>query len=302
MNTLRTPVRRFALRLSLALTSAVAVLTAGATLANAGVLVLPDYDDDVIGIDEYSIDYGDYDMDLRSARIDHQANQVVVTHSFDSLSQTSFDSLFIRFDTNGDWHADYTALYSPYYSTSGVVRGDIGENGSATCRALGVDHRLGSPGTVTVRIPRSCIGSPHTIRVNTTVFWAGTTTWGGDLFFADTAPGEFTADWVEYSNPVKVAQAAVITPVRSSKITVGARKPGRAPLSVKVKSLATPRGTLTVTLGGKKVTTQVKSQAAVKVKLPRSLKKGSYRAKLTFTPKNPRVISKSSKVVVVKIR
>lgn len=299
--------KRLARRIGLTLAGTVAVGTALATTASAAVLVINDHDNDVIEIDSGYISYGDYDMDLRSVTVHHTTSSVVLKHQFDSLSATSFDALVVAFDTNGDRWADRTAVFDALLGESAVFLGDLDEDGPAVCRNVSTAMQMGRPGTLTLSVPRSCLGNPSSVAVNVSLIWSN---YDGSLMYGERAPGDFGDGQLTFSLPVAVDRATVVKPnpapaakpAAASRIVVAGRPAGRKPLRVKVTSTALPQGKLTITVQGKRLQAQVKGRGFVSVKLPKSLKRGTHRATVRFVPTNPRVLKASSTTVKVKIR
>lgn len=303
---------RLATKASLALTTAVAFTAIGATAASAGVHVLPDFNDDVIedwALSDY-YETGDYDMDLSSLRIDHQSQNVVLTHTFDSFSTTSLHGVLVQFDTNADGQIDHTAIWDHETKTGTVRYGALENDGATRCSSFASTLRLGSPGTLTFTIPRSCLGNPAQVAVRTDIVWFGTDNEGNDLSYFESAPGTILEDFLTLSPAVAAQRAVTVRPGPvvvapkpvATSLTVAKRKPGKSAVKVRVKATRTPQGKLSMRIAGKTVKANVRSAKQVSLKLPRGTRKGTYKATITFTPSNRSLLKASRKVVKVKVR
>ena len=110
------------------------------------------------------------------------------------------------------------------------------------------------------------------------------------------------ASAVQYSAARAVPQYTAR--VKASKVTV--KRSARARLSVSVATSATarPMGTVTVKVAGKTVRVKVsaKAKGKVKVLLPKISKRGTYKAKVTFSPSGSTKVSTKARTVTTTVR
>lgn len=169
--------------LALAATGTALALATGPALADS--ITVSDADDDAVEIYDGEATPGDHDIDLRSVVIDHGSSDLRITSAFSVTEETSWTEIFVDVDTNLDGQADYFGFWSKS-AGSGVVRIATEE---ITCAEIGRGEQLGTNGTVTLTIPRSCLGTPASVAVRVDAVWDGEEAeTGKPLVFLDSAP------------------------------------------------------------------------------------------------------------------
>lgn len=286
--------------------------------ASADVQDIPDPVLDAFALTTSNITYGSYDIDLTNVRIDHQAENVVVTSTFSYTNIDSWTQIRAQFDINGDRIPDYAALWGKDPSGSGVLQYNADGSYVTVCTAIGTGESMGLGGSATMTVPRSCIGNPQAVGVHLDVAWIGTNTYGYPLSFGDSAPGQLIDNPVTFSAPVPVAATVVVpspappAPVVQKKATkVFAsvapknQQVGHLPatVTVRIKGSGNPDGKVKVTANGRFVK-QLRAWKGktFKVRLPTSLKPGVQRVKVAFTPFDLAEYDISSKTVKLRVR
>lgn len=316
----------------LATTAAGVALLLVAAPAMADIANLPDPDDDAFAVTNSGVTVGDYDIDLRNVTLDHGTQGVAVTSLFSYTNADSWTSVSVKFDLNADNVADYTALWSKPSGVNGVVRNNPDGSATATCTSANPTETLGVNGTVSLSFPRTCIGSPGAFRAHVDVLWSGQNTSGEPLYFVDSAPGALGDDPVTYSAPVATSSTGTATspvppaptptppvlPVPtpeqpalkaatwvSASLSSRTQIVGKAPVKMKVRigSAKDNPGVLRVTSGSKHIRTlNAFTGRTYTVKMPRKLKAGLNRIKVTFTPNYSHLYEGSSRTVKLRVR
>lgn len=308
------------LRRVLAATATALVITAAP--AAADVYDLPDPDNDAIAVTGGGISIGDFDIDLRNIRIDHQETNLAVTSTFSYTNADSWTDMQLKLDTNSDRIPDYTALWSKDAGVAGVLRNNPDGTTTVTCSTIGTGEVMGVNGTTTLTIPRTCMGSPAAVAVHTDVFWLGYNTYGDELDFVDSAPGLLTDNPTAFSPAVPAQQAVTVpsptppaqvpttttAPALKTSTTVAAslsakiQRVGAKPAKVKVLVKATgsnPAGIIKVVRGSKALRTLTgRANKTYRVALPKTLPVGLHRLKVTFIPADSTLYSGSTSKVL----
>lgn len=278
--------------------------------AFAGTTVVSDPAEDALAITDYQVTVGGYDIDLRSVFIDHGTRSLQIVSTFTYTDADSWNNLRLSIDTNLDGVEDYFVLWAKESGVSGVLNAAD----EVTCRSVGTSEKYGVNGTVTVTVPRTCLGSPNRLAVHVDVFWFGLNTWGEDLSFVDSAPGLFIDDPMSYSSPVSSSntgtvtspQAPVLVPRKTrvmARLTKKTQKIGRAPASLRIKISGSATGRVDIADGRKFLKRlSVKAGKAVTFKLPRRLKVGAHRIKVSFVPADKSKFTASSRTVRLRVR
>lgn len=293
------------------------VLVGTSALAATGVVYDPTGDAIILVDDE--IGYGEYDIDLTRIDIDHGTKNLEIVSRFSLLADDSWTLANAEIDTTGDGVADYAVMWLKDEGVAFVQ--DAAER--ITCSSIGTRESLGLDGSLTLNIPRACIGSPARVAVHMDVLWAGLNTSDNDLYFVDSAPGQLVDDWTAFSAPVASSNTGTATsprlpvpvpdPVPAAKTTIVAKlskkthrsgtKPTKVTVSVNAKGSAKPAGRVKIQLNGK-VVKRAKVKAGKKVvhKLKRTMKPGRYKVKITFAPSDKKRFKKSSKTVTLRVK
>lgn len=280
--------------------------------AFAGTTIVGDPAEDAVAVTEYGIAFGEYDIDLRSVSIDHGTESLQVVSRFTYTNAESWNNLTLSIDTNLDGVPDYTVLWSKEDGVSGVL--DAAEN--VTCLSVGTSETYGVNGTVTVTVPRTCLGSPSSLAVHVDVFWFGLNTSGEDLSFVDSAPGMLIDDPMSFSAPVLSSNTGTATspqlpvPVPApqktrvtAKLSKKSQTIGRAPSSLRINVSGGAVGRVDIADGRKLLKRlPVKAGKTVTFKLPRRLKAGTHRIKVAFVPADARRFTASSQTVKLRVR
>lgn len=301
--------------------------------AAADVYDLPDPDDDAIAITNSGLSVGDFDIDLRNIRIDHGTTNLAVTSTFSYTNADSWTDLHVQIDTNADRVPDYTALWSKDAGVAGVLRNNPDGTSTVTCTTIGTGEVMGVNGTVTLNIPRTCVGSAASLAIHTDVFWFGYNTSGEELDFVDSAPGLLTDTPISFSVPVAATQAVTVpspappapvpttptTPTTppttpelktatkvAASLTSKTQRLGGTPAQVKVVVKATgsnPVGKIMVLRGSKSLRSiTARANKTYRLAMPKSLVPGLHRIKVKFTPADSsRYLGSTSKVLKLRV-
>lgn len=284
-------------------------LSLGAGTAFAGTGVVNDPSMDALAITSSGVTVGDFDIDLRTVNIDHGTRSLQITSTFTYTDANSWNNLNALIDTNGDGIGDYTVLWSKDGGVAGVL--DAAE--TVTCTSIGTGEKFGVNGTVTMTIPRTCIGNPASVAVHVDVFWFGTNTSGADLSFVDSAPGLFIDEPALFSARVPSSNTGTATSPQApapiptkTKVTVKLSKKsqtvGKSPAIIRIRVSGDPAGQVTVADNGKAVKRlPVKPGKELRFVLPRNLKPGGHRISVTFVPKDKTAYSASSQTVKLRV-
>jgi hypothetical protein len=295
--------------IGLGLSLALAVAPAFATVTD-----VPDADDDAFVVTDAGVSVGDYDIDLRNVRIDHGTKYLRLTSTFSYTVAESWTDFTAWFDTDHDGVADYEALWSQGDDVAGVVRVDgNAEPVAVTCASIDHSQTLGANGAVVLNLPRTCLGNAASVAVHVDVFWFGTNTSGDGLSFVDSAPGLLIDEPMTFSGPVASSNTGTATsplPPRSrtkvvaslskAKVVRGKRPPT---LRVTVAGAGGPSGTARVADGAKVLRTlRIAPNRTVSLRLPKTLKVGTHRIKVTFTPTDEARFTTSSRTLKLVVR
>lgn len=278
--------------------------------AFAGTTVVGDPDDDAWAVTTSGIIVGDHDIDLRSVLIDHGTQSLQLVSTFSFTNADSWTDLQASIDTNLDDVADYTVLWSKDYGVAGVL--DAAEN--VTCSTIGTSEKYGVNGTVTMTIPRTCLGSPRSLAIHVDAFWFGTSQADTDLTFVDSAPGLFIDEPTAFSAPVASSNTGSVTSPQApapvpgktrvtAKLSKKSQTFGKAAAKLTIRVAGDPAGTVQIA-DGRKVLKRlpVKAGKSLVFKLPRKLKPGTHRLKVTFTPADKTSFAGSSQTVKLRVR
>lgn len=269
---------------------------------------------------------GAYDGDITSATVSYNQSVVTVTTSFVELDNISLNSFYVNIDTNADGKGDYIAASTRYSPTAGT--GDLVID-SATATAMGIPavaYNYGAPGSITMSFPAAMIGAPTSF--NTQIL-AGFTASNGSYFNLDAIPQDAAGN-LSWTTPVSDTLAApVIEPAPPTVVpapiqptdTVTVTKAhltktvatisshhlkfhGKtgATITITIKGAEHPDGRAAVFDGTKKIKTVRVKHSHVKFHLPKSLKVGTHKIRVKFTPTSSANYKKStSKAVTLKI-
>jgi hypothetical protein len=306
-------------RLGVAASGVALLLAAGP--ATADVINLPDADDDAFAITASNVTVGDYDIDLRSVLIDHGTSSVLVASTFTYTNADSWTDLTVQFDVNGDRVSDYTALWSKDSGAHGVLRNNPDGTDTVTCTSAGPAEAPGVNGTVSLNIPRNCLGNPASVAVHVDVLWAGYNVYGYELYFVDSAPGLLTDEPVSYSAPVATSNTGTVTspappapvaapPVAKSGTKVSASLSSKtqvagSPVKMKVRITGegNPSGIVKVTSGATKIRTmRVTARKVYTVRMPADLRPGINKIKARFIPTDQGRFLQSTKIIRLVVR
>ncbi len=298
-------------------TAAVAVglaLTMTAAPALSATTNLPDPDDDAFVITDDGVAVGDFDIDLRNVAIDHGTKSVMITAQFSYTNAESWTQFSVSFDTNRDGLRDHVALWSLADGLAGVLEvGPDGSIGDVTCSSIGTSQRFGVNGTVTLTIPRTCLGSPAAVAVHVDVLWSGTSEAGTDLDFVDSAPGTIIDDPMMFSAPVASSNTGTVTspalPVVKTSIVASLSKRTQkvggasAVLRVRVVGAGGASGTVKIRDGRKTLrSVAVRAGRPIKYRFPSRLKAGAHRIVVVFAPTDRKKFSPSTRTLRLVVR
>lgn len=281
--------------------------------ALAEVTDLPDPDQDAVELSIDGLASGDFEIDLRNVRIDHGTKSIMVTSTFSYLVDDSWTTYSVKFDTDQDGVQDHVALWGLEEDVAGVVQVDAeGNSLGVTCTSIGISRQLGVNGTATLNIPRSCLGNPASVAVNVFVTWEGLDTGYNELYYWDTAPGSILDDPIPFSIPVTSSNTGTVTSPQPPRIqtqvvaslskTKQVRGKTPATLKVRVSGGGGPAGNVKVTDGSRVLRTlSIPAGRTVSYRLPKTLKVGVHRIKVTFTPSSPAKFSGSSKTLQLRV-
>lgn len=292
-----------------------AIVISTVLLAGSAGAATHNFSDDVFdawGFTDYSSQFGDFDIDLTRVDVDHGTRDLNLTARFTRLVPDSWTHFRALLDTNQDGFTDYTILWGREQGTAFVMD----EDELYVCDVKNTTERLGAGGSLAVTVSRSCIGNPATVAVHVDAMWMGYNEDWDDLYFVDSAPGEFVEDWTTFSAPVRssntgsatspqapkpVAKKTSVSAKLSSKTFVlGSKAPK---LTVKPKGSGNPKGRVKITVKGKTVK-NVSTRAGKKVTytFKKNLKPGKHKVKVTFTPSDRKRWKTSSKTVTLTVK
>ncbi|WP_170867092.1 Ig-like domain repeat protein [Nocardioides lianchengensis] len=232
-----------------------------------------------------------------------------------TFSYTNADSwtvLRASVDTNSDGVEDYFILWSKEDGVAGVL--DAAEN--VTCTSIATAEKLGVNGTATVTVPRSCLGNPAAVAIHVDVLWAGYNTSGAELYFVDSAPGQFADEPPVFSPRVASSNTGTVTspqppapapaPERTRvalKLTKKVQIVGKTRVTLRINVTGAPAGRVEIA-DGRKVLKRLplKAGKGASFKLPKTLKPGSHRLKVTFSPTDKSRFAPSNATVVLRVR
>lgn len=296
--------------------SASLVLVGTAAIGATGVIHDP-VGDAVVVVND-GLDYGDFDIDLTRIDIDHGTKRLDITAQFTNTVEDSWNLVNAELDTNRDGFTDYTATWVRGYDENGNLEEAAWVTNAYdefTCRSIGTAERLGRNGTLALRIPRSCIGTPRQVAVHVDVMWGGYNTYGDELYFIDSAPGELIDERTTFSAPVLSSNTGTATspaPPKQAKAKTKTRTTAKfaakkrvATVRVKVTSptgnvgrvagkvrIQVRRGNQVVRTVTKKVNN--KGIATVKVKKKFLKRKGNYKVVGRYLGTNKHVASSNN--------
>lgn len=299
-------------RLRLLATTLGASLALLAAPAFAGTTVVGDPTDDALAITEAGLFWGEFDIDLTSVRIDHGTRDLQVVSTFTYTNADSWNVLRVLVDSTLDGVADYTVVWGRDEGVTGVL--DAADN--VVCDSVPTAERLGVNGSLTVTVPRSCLGNPASLAVHVDVMWAGYNTSGNELYFLDSAPGDFVDEPPLFSSAVASSNTGTVTspkppapapaPAKTRvvlKLSKKAQVVGKAPASLRINVTGNPAGRLEIA-DGRKVLKRVTVRAGkgASYKLPRKLKPGTHRLKVSFVPSDTVRFSPSTATIRLRVR
>ena len=299
-------------RKALGVTAAALSLALATGSAHAASITLLDDRYDAMFVSDYGIEYGEYDIDLVKVRVDHRTTDVVVTSTFTELVRDSWNGLSIKFDTNGDRQADFQYLWSRGESASVFDA----RTEAKQCAATGAE-KLGLQGSLTATVSRACLGSPKSVSVHVDAIWFGYNEDGDEMGFVDSAPGALVDEPLQFSQAVAADQQVTIPApekpretAKATKLTVKLSSKTYRAGDKRIKVTAVPKATtgkpagrLRVTDNGRLVkSVKVKAGKKAVVKLPKKMKKGTHRIKVTFTPTDRAKWRPVSRTVKLKVK
>jgi hypothetical protein len=296
------------------------MLTAGSAAAET--TAVTDNALDALTFTSSGVSFGDFNIDLRSVRIDHGTATLEVTSMFTFTRTDSWNTLNLSVDTTGDSVEDYLVSWAKGRGVTSVRDAA----GTVRCTSIGTQETDGVNGTVTLTIPRSCLGSPAAVAVHVDVYWFGSDAYGGNFAFVDSAPGMFVDAPLKYSSPVASsntgtatspegpvtapAPAPTVGPVVRTKTAIKAKLSKKsqvlngisAKLTIRVTGTNPPAGRIVIKDGKKKLKS-INTVAGKKVvyRLPTALKIGQHRLKVKFAPTDAVLFTSAARSVSLRV-
>lgn len=309
--------------------AAISLLVAGAAVADTGVVVDPTQD--AIVLVGGSLAYGDYNIDLVSTTIDHHDDVLTVSSAFTYTDSASWNSMQVSIDSNADGLTDLALVWTKAYGYAKAFSTDTTGALVAPLCDLVTAETFGYGGTVSVSVPRSCIGSPASVRVHTDIYWAGYSSTYGNVYFLDSAPGQLIDTPTQFSAPVNVSFAVVVpsvtppavapapvvtppvvvapAPAATTKLTLKAtsstQKFGKKPVKVVVKVTAAgnPKGKIKLYDGKKVLKTATVHSGKATFTLSKKLKVGKHKLHAIFYPaESAKFVASTSKKINVTVK